>query len=116
MIFDILDLINRYSLYLYLSIQKFINLNLFIKLKAALGPLAYEQLRNNEGNEEFEMALDIVRLSVLTFFLAPIGYFLMNYIGPIFLEKITEEQRQKERELSYLRILSLLPESSKNQE
>lgn len=96
---------------IHLSIQKFINLN----LKAALGPLAYEQLRNNEGNEEFEMALDIVRLSVLTFFLAPIGYFLMNYTGPILLEKITEEQRQKERELSYLRILSLLPES-KNKE
>lgn len=112
MIFDILDLINRYSLYFYLSIQKFINSN----LKAALGPLAYEQLRNNEGNEEFEMALDIVRLSVLTFFLAPIACFLMNYTGPIFLEQITEEQRQKDRELSYLRILSLLPESSNNQE
>lgn len=61
------------------------------------------------------MALNIIMLSIITFFLAPIGYSLMNYTGPIFLEQITEEQRQKERELSYLRILSLLPESPNNQ-
>ncbi|XP_076756610.1 sodium/hydrogen exchanger 9B2 [Xylocopa sonorina] len=83
-------------------------------LQAALGPMAYERLRNDQGDpEELEMGLDIVRISVITILLlAPIGSSLITVLGPILLEKITNEQRRRDRQMSYLRILSLLPTSA----
>lgn len=58
------------------------------------------------------MAEDIVKVSVVTIlFLSPIGASLISRTGPILLGRATEEQRQREREMSYLRILSFLPTS-----
>ncbi|XP_043521498.1 sodium/hydrogen exchanger 9B1-like isoform X2 [Frieseomelitta varia] len=79
-------------------------------VQAALGPMAYEHLRNEKFSEELEMAEDIVKVSVVTIlFLSPIGASLISRTGPILLSRATEEQRQREREMSYLRILSFLP-------
>ncbi|CAD1479948.1 unnamed protein product [Heterotrigona itama] len=79
-------------------------------IQAALGPMAYEHLRNEKFSEELGMAEDIVKVSVVTIlFLSSIGASLINRTGPILLSRATEEQRQREREMSYLRILSLLP-------
>ncbi|XP_017756000.1 PREDICTED: sodium/hydrogen exchanger 9B1-like [Eufriesea mexicana] len=80
-------------------------------IQAALGPMAYEHLRSNENKlEDINVALDIVRISVITIlFLAPIGSSLITFTGPVLLEQTTVEQRQRARELSYLRTLSLLP-------
>ncbi|XP_068985754.1 sodium/hydrogen exchanger 9B1-like [Bombus flavifrons] len=81
-------------------------------IQAALGPMAYEHLRNGEESEELQMAMDIVKVSVVTIlFLSPIGASLISYTGPILLVQTTAEQRQRDRELSYLRILSFLPMS-----
>lgn len=75
-----------------------------------LGPMAYEHLRNEKFSEELEMAEDIVKASVVAIlFLSPIGASLISRTGPILLDRTTEEQRQREREMSYLRILSFLP-------
>ena len=83
-----------------------------MNFKAALGPMAYEHLRNGEESEELQMAMDIVKVSVVTIlFLSPIGASLISYTGPILLVQTTAEQRQRDRELSYLRILSFLPMS-----
>lgn len=83
-----------------------------LNFKAALGPMAYEHLRNGEESEELQMAMDIVKVSVVTIlFLSPIGASLISYTGPILLVQTTAEQRQRDRELSYLRILSFLPMS-----
>ncbi|KAK1116508.1 hypothetical protein K0M31_018971 [Melipona bicolor] len=79
-------------------------------VQAALGPMAYEHLRNEKFSEELEMAEDIVKVSVVAIlFLSPIGASLISRTGPILLDRATEEQRQREREMSYLRILSFLP-------
>lgn len=78
--------------------------------KAALGPMAYERLRNQGDYEQIDMALDLVRISVLTIvFMAPIGAALITLTGPILLDKLTDEQRERDREFSYLQLLSLLP-------
>ena len=75
-----------------------------------MGPMAYEHLRNEKFTEELGMAEDIVKISVVTIlFLSPIGASLISRTGPILLSRATEEQRQREREMSYLRILSFLP-------
>ncbi|XP_043260354.1 sodium/hydrogen exchanger 9B2-like [Colletes gigas] len=80
-------------------------------LQAGLGPLAFERVRNGPDLEKIEMALDIIRLSVVTvLILAPLGAFLIAYTGPILLNKITIEEHERQRELSYLRILSLQPD------
>ena len=73
--------------------------------------MAYEHLRNEKLlSEELEMAEDIVKVSVVTIlFLSPIGASLISRTGPILLSRVTKEQRQREREMSYLRILSFLP-------
>lgn len=72
--------------------------------------MAYEHLRNEKFSEELEMAEDIVKASVVAIlFLSPIGASLISRTGPILLDRTTEEQRQREREMSYLRILSFLP-------
>ncbi|CAL7942774.1 unnamed protein product [Xylocopa violacea] len=83
-------------------------------LQAALGPMTYERLRNDQGDpEELEMGLDIVRISVVTILLlSPLGCSLITVFGPILLEQTTDEQRRRDRQMSYLRILSLLPTSA----
>ncbi|XP_017787418.1 PREDICTED: sodium/hydrogen exchanger 9B1-like [Habropoda laboriosa] len=80
-------------------------------LQAALGPMAYEQVRyQRENREQVEMALDILRLSVITIlFLAPIGASLITIGGPLLLEQVTDEERRRDRELSYLKLVSFLP-------
>ncbi|XP_076235687.1 sodium/hydrogen exchanger 9B1 [Calliopsis andreniformis] len=79
-------------------------------LQAALGPMAYERVRNEPDNENIELALDVVRVSVVAIlFLAPIGAFSINTLGPILLNQVTAEKYERDRALSYLRILSLQP-------
>ncbi|XP_029052973.1 uncharacterized protein LOC114880765 [Osmia bicornis bicornis] len=75
-----------------------------------MAPMAYERVRNRGNGRTIELAVDVVKVSVLTMlFLAPIGAILINLTGPILLNKITEEEQRRKRELSYLRILSLQP-------
>ncbi|CAK9826936.1 Sodium/hydrogen exchanger 9B1 [Anthophora retusa] len=82
-------------------------------LQAALGPMAYEHVRYQpENREQVEMALDLLRLSVIAIlFLAPIGSSLISIVGPILLEQVTDEQQRRARELSYLKLVSFLPTS-----
>ncbi|XP_076683996.1 sodium/hydrogen exchanger 9B2 isoform X1 [Andrena cerasifolii] len=85
-------------------------------LQAALAPMAYERECSEQNMEKKQLALDIVRLSVLTIlFLSPIGAFAITTSGPFLLNKITDEQYQRDRELSYLRILSLQPTPTRRQ-
>ncbi|XP_043465121.1 sodium/hydrogen exchanger 9B1-like [Leptopilina heterotoma] len=79
-------------------------------LQAALAPLALEQARNAENAGDIELATDIVRLSVVAVvFLAPLGAIIMMATGPLLLNKITAEEQERKRRLSYLRMLSLQP-------
>nr|XP_034184731.1 sodium/hydrogen exchanger 9B1-like [Osmia lignaria]XP_034184732.1 sodium/hydrogen exchanger 9B1-like [Osmia lignaria] len=79
-------------------------------LQAAMAPMAYERVRHRANGRMIELAVDVVKVSVLTMlFLAPIGAILINLTGPILLNKITKEEQRRKRELSYLRILSLQP-------
>ncbi|XP_051154107.1 sodium/hydrogen exchanger 9B1-like isoform X2 [Leptopilina boulardi] len=79
-------------------------------LQAALAPLALEQARNEENAGDIELATEIVRLSVVAVvFLAPLGAILMMITGPLLLNKITTEEQERERRLSYLRMISLQP-------
>lgn len=78
--------------------------------KAALGPLAYERVHNKADIEKIEMALDVVRISVLTILvLAPVGAFIITFLGPILLNQISVEEQPVNSNLNYLRRLSLLP-------
>ncbi|XP_076683997.1 sodium/hydrogen exchanger 9B1 isoform X2 [Andrena cerasifolii] len=89
---------------------------LSISFDAALAPMAYERECSEQNMEKKQLALDIVRLSVLTIlFLSPIGAFAITTSGPFLLNKITDEQYQRDRELSYLRILSLQPTPTRRQ-
>ncbi|KZC14599.1 Sodium/hydrogen exchanger 9B1 [Dufourea novaeangliae] len=86
-------------------------------LQAALGPMALERVRNKMQSENIEIALDVVRISVITILImAPIGAFVVTFSGPFLLNKISEEERQRNRELSYLRVLSLQPAQPDEQE
>ncbi|KAG7212671.1 hypothetical protein KM043_012951 [Ampulex compressa] len=79
-------------------------------LQAALAPMAYEHARMEEDAEKIELALDVVRISVIAIvFLAPLGAIVMMATGPFLLNKISLEEHRRERELSYLRIVSLQP-------
>ncbi|XP_076653046.1 sodium/hydrogen exchanger 9B1 [Halictus rubicundus] len=79
-------------------------------LQAALGPMAFERLKAKPDNENLQMAMDVMKISVVAvFFLAPIGAFVITFSGPRLLNQITI----KESELTYLRRLSLLPNHAK---
>ncbi|XP_015601943.2 sodium/hydrogen exchanger 9B1 isoform X2 [Cephus cinctus] len=79
-------------------------------LQAALAPMAYEQASKTNDTKAIELAVDLVRISVVAIvFMAPLGAILMMLTGPILLGKATQEESQRERELSYLRIVSLQP-------
>ncbi|XP_076300112.1 sodium/hydrogen exchanger 9B2-like [Lasioglossum baleicum] len=78
--------------------------------KAALAPLAFERLKSIPENENLQMAMDVMKIcAVAVFFLAPIGAFVITFSGPRLLNQITVE----EKELNYLKKLSLLPTSRK---
>ncbi|EFN87875.1 Sodium/hydrogen exchanger-like domain-containing protein 1 [Harpegnathos saltator] len=79
-------------------------------LQAALAPMAFERARKEGDPAKIELALDVVRISVIAVvFLAPLGAIGMMSTGPFLLNKITIEEHQRARELSYLRIVSLQP-------
>ncbi|KMQ84657.1 mitochondrial sodium hydrogen exchanger nha2-like protein [Lasius niger] len=85
-------------------------------LQAALAPIAFERARKEGDSTKIELALDVVRLSVITIvFLAPLGAIGMMTSGPFFLNKISIEEQQRERELSYSRIVGLQPVRTRKQ-
>ncbi|XP_070153085.1 sodium/hydrogen exchanger 9B1 [Polyergus mexicanus] len=79
-------------------------------LQAALAPMAFERARKEGDPTKIELALEVVRISVIAIvFLAPLGAIGMMTTGPFFLNKISLEELQRERELSYSRIVALQP-------
>ncbi|KAG5344392.1 SL9B1 protein, partial [Acromyrmex charruanus] len=79
-------------------------------LQAALAPLAFEQAVKEGDPMKIELALDVVRMSVIAIiFLAPLGAIGMMSSGPYLLNKISIEEHRRERESSYLRIVALQP-------
>ncbi|XP_018353588.1 PREDICTED: sodium/hydrogen exchanger 9B1-like isoform X1 [Trachymyrmex septentrionalis] len=79
-------------------------------MQAALAPMAYERARKEGDPTKIELALDVVRISVMAIiFLAPLGAIGMMNTGPYFLNKIDIEEQRRERALSYLRIVALQP-------
>ncbi|XP_076377878.1 sodium/hydrogen exchanger 9B1 [Megalopta genalis] len=73
-------------------------------LQAALGPMAYERLREKPDHEDVQMALEVMRISVITvLFLAPVGTIAIMATGPLLLNQTAVE----EDELDYLRRISL---------
>jgi len=67
--------------------------------------MAFEHARNEGDPKKIELALDVVRISVIAIvFLAPLAAIGMMTSGPYFLNKISIEELQRERELSYMRI------------
>ncbi|XP_046834701.1 putative SLC9B1-like protein SLC9B1P1 [Vespa crabro] len=78
-------------------------------LQAALAPMTYERT-TKENPEQIELALDVVRISIVAIvFLAPLGAIVMMISGPILLNKLSMEEHERERRLSYFRIQSLQP-------
>jgi len=72
--------------------------------------MAFEQARNEDDAKKIELALDVVRISVIAIvFLAPLAAIGMMTSGPYFLNKISIEELQRERELSYMRIVAIQP-------
>lgn len=72
--------------------------------------MAFERARKEGDPEKIELALDVVRISVIAIvFLAPLGAIGMMASGPFLLNKISIEEQQRERELSYSRIVALQP-------
>lgn len=72
--------------------------------------MAFERARKEDDPTNIELALDVVRLSVITIvFLAPLGALGVMTSGPFFLNKISIEEQKRERELSYTRIVALQP-------
>ncbi|XP_018404441.1 PREDICTED: sodium/hydrogen exchanger 9B1-like [Cyphomyrmex costatus] len=79
-------------------------------LQAALAPMAFERARKEGDLTKIELALDVVRISVIAIvFLAPLGAIGIMASGPYFLNKINIEEHRRERELSYMRIVALQP-------
>lgn len=72
--------------------------------------MAFERARKEADPMKIELALDVVRISVIAIvFLAPLGAIGMMTSGPCLLRKISIEEHQRERELSYIRIIALQP-------
>lgn len=72
--------------------------------------MAFERARKEADPTKIELALDVVRISVIAIvFLAPLGAIGMMNSGPSLLNKISIEEQQRERELSYMRIVALQP-------
>ncbi|XP_043497108.1 sodium/hydrogen exchanger 9B1-like [Polistes fuscatus] len=80
-----------------------------VDIYAGLAPMAYQRTIE-ENPEHIELALDVVRISIVAvIFLAPLGAIIMMISGPLLLNKITIEEQERERRLSYLHIRSLQP-------
>lgn len=78
--------------------------------QAALAPMAFERARKEGVPEKIELALDVVRISVIAIvFLAPLGAIGMMTSGPFLLNKIGIEEQRRERALSYKRIVAMQP-------
>lgn len=72
--------------------------------------MAFERARKDGDPMKIELALDVVRISVIAIvFLAPLGAIGMMTSGPFLLNKITIEEHQRERQLSYARMIALQP-------
>lgn len=72
--------------------------------------MAFERAREEGDPAQIDLALDVVRISVLSVvLLAPLGAICMMNTGPFLLNRITIEEHERERQLSYLRIISLQP-------
>ena len=72
--------------------------------------MAFERARKEDDPTQLELALDVVRMSVIAIVvLAPLGAMGMMTSGPFCLNKISIEELQRERELSYARIVALQP-------
>lgn len=71
--------------------------------------MTYERT-TEESPEQIELALDVVRISIVAIvILAPLGAIVMMISGPILLNKFSMEEHERERRLSYIRIQSLQP-------
>lgn len=80
------------------------------KNQAALAPIALESARKNGDPAEIELALDVVKISVIAIvFLAPLGAIGIMTSGPFLLNKISTEEHQRKRELSYAYMIGLEP-------
>lgn len=72
--------------------------------------MAFERARKEDDPTKIELALDVVRISVIAIvILAPLGAIGMMTSGPLLLNKMSIEQYQRERELSYAHTVSLKP-------
>ncbi|XP_066582278.1 sodium/hydrogen exchanger 9B2-like [Prorops nasuta] len=79
-------------------------------MQAALAPMSFERSTKNGIAQNINFATDIVRMSVVSVvFMAPLGSIIMMCTGPLLLKKISPEERNRDRELSYLKIISLQP-------
>ncbi|XP_043275647.1 putative SLC9B1-like protein SLC9B1P1 [Venturia canescens] len=73
-------------------------------LQAALAPMTYENAKLENDPVKVEIALDVMRISVVSIiFLAPLGAVIMMVSGPLLLNRTAEEETTRERHLSHLR-------------
>lgn len=87
----------------------------FAPMQAALAPMTFEQAQTSGDPRDIEVATDLVRMSVVAIILlAPLGAILMMTTGPILLNKISDEENRRNRQLSYLQIRSLQPVRQRN--
>lgn len=78
--------------------------------KAALGPMLLEHAIHDKNEEEFFFAQDIERIAVLAIMIfAPLGALIMMTTGPHLLNKLSDEELKRRRELSLTKIVSLQP-------
>uniref|UniRef100_A0A0C9QX53 SLC9B2 protein n=1 Tax=Fopius arisanus TaxID=64838 RepID=A0A0C9QX53_9HYME len=79
-------------------------------LQAALAPMALEEARRTDDENEISIAIDVVRISVVAIvFLAPLGAVIMMVSGPLLLNRLEEDEIHRHRQLSFLRWTSLQP-------
>lgn len=72
--------------------------------------MAFERARKESDAEKIELALDVVGICVIAIvFLAPLGAIGIMTTGPFLLNKISIEEYQRERQLSYARKVALQP-------
>lgn len=70
--------------------------------------MALEEAILFQNKDDIKIARDMVKMSVLAVvILAPLGATVMMLTGPKLLNKVSEEEHQRRRELSRLRILRL---------
>ncbi|XP_015109039.1 putative SLC9B1-like protein SLC9B1P1 [Diachasma alloeum] len=85
-------------------------------LQAALAPMALEEARLTDDENEISLAMDVVRISVVAIvFLAPLGAIIMMVSGPLLLNRLEEDEINRHRELSFLRWTSLQPVNNNRQ-